>query len=206
VGSKNLNDAEWDAVVGIYTGLALDGLTALPGTPQDTGLEETKTIATTAGTIYYIQAAGFEDQVAEDIFLAWSFTGSGGDYQDWADGFGLAGGAGDDDDGDGNSNFDEYAFGLDPTSGSSVEPITQQLDKGTGIFKYTRRATPETTGLIYTYEWSTSLTGVWNEFTPVTNPPASDNATPIETITIEVPAAQLTAPALFVRVRALPGS
>jgi hypothetical protein len=36
----------------------------------------------------------------------------------------------------------------------------------------------------------------------VTSPPVGDNATPVETITIEVPTAVLTAPALFVRVRA----
>ena len=126
------------------------------------------------------------------------------DYTAWAAGFSpanVSAPAGDFD-GDGRSNFDEYAFGLDPTSGSSVAPITEQLDKATGIFKYTRRATPVTTGLTYTYEWSTTLTGAWNPFTPVTSPPVGDNATPVETITIEVPTAVLTAPALFVRVRA----
>jgi hypothetical protein len=127
------------------------------------------------------------------------------DYDVWAAGFSPADVSAptEDFDGDGRSNFDEYAFGLDPTSGSSVAPITEQLDKATGIFKYTRRATPVTTGLTYTYEWSTTLTGVWNPFTPVTSPPVGDNATPVETITIEVPAAVLTAPTLFVRVRAL---
>ena len=202
-GSTNPGDGEWDAVIGIYTGTALANLASLPGTPQDTGLEEVITKAVTAGTTYFIQLVGFENQEAENILLTWSFTGSGGDFQTWADGFGLVGGAADDDDRDGKSNFDEYAFGLNPTSGSSVDPISQQLDKGTGIFKYTRRATPATTGLTYTYEWSTSLTGTWNTFTPVTSPPASDDATPVETITIQVPAAQLAQPALFVRVRAL---
>ena len=126
------------------------------------------------------------------------------DYDTWAAGYlpndvsipGL------DFDGDGLINQHEYAFGLNPTSGSLVSPITQQLDKGTGIFKYTRRATPATTGLSYIYEWSTSLVGIWGTFTPVIDPPATNGGSPVEEITIQVPAAQLANPTLFVRVRA----
>ncbi len=43
-------------------------------------------------------------------------------------------------DGDGMTNQQEYAFGLDPSSGSSVSPITMPLDPVTGHFQYTRRA------------------------------------------------------------------
>jgi hypothetical protein len=57
-------------------------------------------------------------------------------------------------DGDGRSNFEEYAFGLDPTTGTSVNPITGQLDKGTHKFSYTRTAN---TGLSYTVWTSTDL-------------------------------------------------
>ena len=62
-----------------------------------------------------------------------------------------------DPDGDGMTNQQEYAFGLDPRHGSSVNPITQPLNPSTGTFSYTRRATPATTGLTYTVLTSTDL-------------------------------------------------
>ena len=115
--------------------------------------------------------------------------------------YGLtAGSEGGDLDGDGLTNFQEYAFGLIPNSGASVNPITAQLDKSTGQFKYTRRATPVTTGVGYTYESSTTLSGTWSGFTPVSA--VSNNATPVEEITVTVPPGLLTEPKLFIRVRA----
>ena len=62
-----------------------------------------------------------------------------------------------DSDGDGMTNQQEYAFGLNPTSGASVSPITSPLNKTTGMFSYTRRATPALTGLTYTVLTSTNL-------------------------------------------------
>jgi autotransporter-associated beta strand protein len=123
------------------------------------------------------------------------------DYSAWADSFDPAVGAkAADDDGDGLTNFEEYAFGLDPRSGSSVNPITQPLDKTTGVFKYTRRATPATSGVVYTYESSTDLIGIWPGFTPDST--VSNNATPVEEITVTVPATLLANPRIFLRVRA----
>jgi len=52
------------------------------------------------------------------------------------------------------SNFYEYAFGLDPTSGASVNPITDISELTDGIFSYTRRAG---SNLTYTYWISTDL-------------------------------------------------
>jgi len=86
-------------------------------------------------------------------------------------------------DGDGLNNYSEYAFGLDPLSASSVNPITQQLDKTTGFFSYQRRATPATSGQTYTYQLSTTL-GVWQNFTPTSE--TSDSGVPVEVITVEV--------------------
>ena len=60
-------------------------------------------------------------------------------------------------DGDGLTNQKEYAFGLAPNSGSSVNPITSPLSKTTGKFSYTRRATPAATGLTYTVWTSVDL-------------------------------------------------
>lgn len=65
---------------------------------------------------------------------------------------------GDDQDGDGLTNDQEYVFGLNPKSGSSVSPIATGLTTG-GQFSYTRRATSGRTYKIFT---STDL-GVWTE-------------------------------------------
>jgi hypothetical protein len=127
---------------------------------------------------------------------------SADDYLTWANGYSPAVGLpGADDDGDGVSNFEEYAFGLNPKSGSSANPISQQLNKSTGQFKYTRRATPTSTGVTYSYESSTTLSGTWPGFTPVSE--SSNNATPVEEITVTVPAELLSNPKLFIRVKAV---
>jgi hypothetical protein len=128
--------------------------------------------------------------------------GTVSDYDTWAGtgGYNLSGGPAEDDDGDSLSNFMEYAFGLNPTSGLSVNPITRQLDKTTGIFRYTRRATPTTTGVNYIYEWSTTLSEPWGVFTP--DSASSNLASPVEEITVDVPDVLLSNPKLFLRVRA----
>jgi len=56
--------------------------------------------------------------------------------------------------GDGLTNFEKFAFGLDPTSGASVNPITDISEITDGIFSYTRH---EDSGLTYTYWISTDL-------------------------------------------------
>ena len=123
------------------------------------------------------------------------------DFTTWANSYtppvGLASA---DDDGDGLSNFHEYAFGLDPKSAASANPISQPLDKATGTFKYTRRATPATSGVSYSYESSTTLSGTWPSLVPTSE--VSNNATPIEEVTVTVPSALLAEPKLFLRVNA----
>jgi autotransporter-associated beta strand protein len=128
-------------------------------------------------------------------------TVGGNDYDDWAgpSGFNLTQAATGDDDGDGLTNFEEYAFGLDPTNPASVSPITAP-DKTAGTFTYTRRK-PSLTGLTYTYHSSTTLTGIWPAFTPP-SADVSSNGDPVETITVTIPAILLDEPALFLRVEA----
>jgi hypothetical protein len=123
------------------------------------------------------------------------------DYDQWAgsSGFNLTGGLEGDDDGDGLSNFQEYAFGLNPTSGASVSPVTP-LNKATGTFTYTRRK-QSLTGLTYSYESSTNL-AAWPSFTPAV-PDVSNNGDPVETITVTVPASLLAEPKLFLRVKGI---
>lgn len=86
------------------------------------------------------------------------------DYDTWAGSFtptvGLPAA---DDDNDGLSNQQEYAFGLLPDSGASVNPIAVPLDKSTGTFSYTRRDSA-LTPLNYSVWFSTDLS-VWTEDT-----------------------------------------
>ena len=77
LGSTELLGGEFDSMVGVYTGTSVGALTALPGTPQDTGVPETMTVAVTAGTTYHIQVAGWDNTTAANIYLTWSFVGLG---------------------------------------------------------------------------------------------------------------------------------
>ena len=122
---------------------------------------------------------------------------SASDYGDWADSFGLVGGPDDDDDGDGLTNFQKYAFGLDPTDPSDINAISPP-DRAAGTFTYTRR-TLSLTGLNYVYESSSDLV-TWDSFTPASE--ASDDGTPVETITVTIPPALLSEDKLFLRIEA----
>ncbi len=129
-------------------------------------------------------------------------TAAGDDFDDWIATFTFDPGADltktGDPDGDGLSNFDEYAFGLDPSSGASVSPVTAP-DKLAGTFTYTRRK-PSLTGLSYSYASSTTL-ATWPAFTPPA-PDTSDDGDPVETITVTLPPTLLAEPKLFIRVSA----
>ena len=102
-----------------------------------------------------------------------------------------------DPDGDGKTNQDEFAFGLDPTTGSSVNPITQQL--AGGVFKYTRS---KDSGLTYKVYYSTTLSG-WTLDASATQSPAAAVAG-IETVTVTLAAAAPSDGKLVVRVEATP--
>jgi autotransporter-associated beta strand protein len=102
-----------------------------------------------------------------------------------------------DPDGDGQSNQEEFAFGLDPTTGSSVNPISQPL--AGGVFKYTRT---KDSGLTYKVYYSTTLSG-WNLDAAATQSPAAAVAG-IETVTVTLAAAAPLDGKLFVRVEATP--
>ena len=81
-------------------------------------------------------------------------------YEIWGASYGLtAGSEGGDLDNDGVTNFEEFAFGLIPNSGASVNPIVAPLDKATGTFSYTRRTA---SGLNYSVWFSENLAD-WTE-------------------------------------------
>ena len=124
------------------------------------------TIATYSGTLtgsFLSPPSGYRANYGTRSNSTITITKSSSDYNTWGAPYGLAlGSEGGDSDGDGVKNQAEYAFGLIPNSGSSVNPITVQLDKTTGNFSYTRRATPVSTGLTYTVWTSeTSSPGPW---------------------------------------------
>lgn len=104
-------------------------------------------------------------------------------------------------DGDGLSNPQEYAFGLSPVNSASVDPIIGKLDKTTGIFSYSRRATPASTGLSYTVATSTDLV-TWTPDTGAIQS-VTTSALGLETVKVTLSAAApLAATKLFVRVSA----
>ena len=79
-----------------------------------------------------------------------------------------------DPDGDGMTNFEEYAFGLDPRNGCSVNPIIVPLDKATDTFTYTRRDPALGTNLIYSVWTSTDLAH-WSAATATQTPGLTDS-------------------------------
>ena len=102
-------------------------------------------------------------------------------------------------DGDGINNLTKFAFGLIPGSDASVNPITSQVNKTTGMFQYNRRY-PAVSGLTYTVMTSTNLV-TW-----VTDASAGQTvvstAGDVETVSVTLSGAPLSAPKLFVRVSA----
>ena len=99
-----------------------------------------------------------------------------------------------DPDGDGLTNFQEFAFGLDPTTGASVNPVTPLV--GTQ-FTYTRYAT---SGLDYTVEYSTNLQG-WDTAATTDDGGSTPDANGVQIVTVTVTNAPVDGK-LFVRVKA----
>lgn len=125
------------------------------------------------------------------------------DYDTWSEGY-LPDDVSDpaaDFDNDGLTNLQEYAFGLNAILGTSLNPIIEPLDKTTGIFKYNRRATPETAGLTYTVLTSTDLV-TWTPDAGATE--SVTTLDEVETVEVTLSAALLTAQKLFIRVEASP--
>lgn len=145
--------------------------------------------------------SGAANQVAEITGTGrLNVTGAAGsDYDTWAATFlpddvsNMAG----DNDNDQLLNEFEYAFGLDPTSSASVNPISVQLDKTTGTFTYTRRD-PALTGLTYTVETSTTLSG-WTPDAGATQTPGVTDGDGNQTVVVTLSSVP-TDPSFFVRV------
>jgi uncharacterized repeat protein (TIGR02543 family) len=95
------------------------------------------------------------------LYAKWQASSNTLTYAGWAgeSGYQLSGGPADDDDGDGLTNYQEFAFGLDPTKGTSAVPARHL---GGAHFSYTRYAESD---LAYTVWISTNLKD-WNQILP----------------------------------------
>jgi hypothetical protein len=126
-----------------------------------------------------------------------------GSYTTWANSFlpgnNVSNPAGDNDN-DGLVNQQEFAFGLSPISGSSVNPITAQLNKITGQFSYQRRAG---SGLTYKILTSTTLaTGSWTQDLTASQVAGVTDGNGNQTVVVTLTGAPLAASKLFVAVEA----
>ena len=148
----------------------------------------------------YIQDVALYSRALSAAEILSHYTGAPAtlSYADWATAHGISGQvASADADHDGMSNFQEYAFGLNPTSGSSVNPISVPFNKATGTFSYTRTVN---TGLTYTV-WHSADLVTWTS-TGATQGTAVANGGDVETVPVTLDAGLLSAPKLFVRVQA----
>ncbi|MCX6875819.1 MAG: hypothetical protein NTW21_18720 [Verrucomicrobia bacterium] len=125
-------------------------------------------------------------------------------YDTWLASYAFASGADQtptgDPDGDSMTNQQEFAFGLDPTKGSSCNPITVPLNNTAGMFSYTRTAN---SGLAYTV-WTSIDLADWG-----TVPAQADQVARVPAVdgveTVDVTLNPYTPPPggkLFVRVKA----
>ena len=133
-----------------------------------------------------------------------TLTKSTSDYNTWGAPYGLTTGSENLDlDGDGVKNQAEYAYGLIPNSGASVNPITSPLNKTTGKFSYTRRATPASTGLTYTVWTSVDLVTWTLDSTATSSQTVTGTAGQVQTVEATIPGTlPLTQSKLFIQVRA----
>jgi len=157
------------------------------------------------GTTYYFTFRA--TNAAQTVWAAapLSFTTPSA-YASWASdpAQGLTAGVndqpGDDPDHDGMTNQQEFAFGLNPTNGSSVNPFVDLSELGQGKFKYTRRTG---TGLNYKVCYSVNLVD-WLECVPLSHMLSSTNGD-VETWSVELSPTTVAAAIdgrLFVRVQA----
>ena len=102
-----------------------------------------------------------------------------------------------DPDGDGVSNFDEFAFGLNPGSASSLSPIVVMPNPVTDTFRY-NRLNPAVSGLTYKVMVSTNLVTWVEDATAVQSVFATNGD--VQTMSVTLGAAWQNENKLFVRV------
>lgn len=108
---------------------------------------------------------------------------------------------GGDPDGDGMTNRAEFAYGLNPSSGASVNPIVTSLAPATGTFSYTRR-NPALTGMAYTVLTSTNLVTWTTDAGATASQTVASTADDVQTVNVTLTAATPTVAKRFVRIEA----
>lgn len=153
------------------------------------------TLVDGVNTWIFSEATGMLSVVNDEDYGNWAITNNY--WTPGAPNTGLA----DDFDNDGLTNEEEWAFGLNPTSGSSVNAITATPNTVSNGFTYTRR-NPELTGLTLAYEWSVSMApGSWQEFVPANAAVVSEGDNQTVNVSLAgTDANPATKPKLFVRV------
>jgi hypothetical protein len=124
------------------------------------------------------------------------------DYDTWKSPLNLAGGPDDDDDHDGLTNFEEYAFGLDPRNSGSVRTVIMVVLKDSGSLTYTRRKR-SLSSMNYKVWTSTNLND-WTEDTTASQTATAIPGTENESVEVLVSPERLGADRLFVRIAARP--
>ena len=141
--------------------------------------------------------------VTADHTISATFTTALDAYGTWLTGFTFALGADTsrtgDADGDGMSNQQEFAFGLDPSKGSSCDPIAAPFNKDTRTFSYTRYAS---SGLGYTVWTSPDLANWTQDATASQVPGTPDPVTGVEVVAVTLTDPLPSGAKLFVRVKA----
>jgi autotransporter-associated beta strand protein len=159
--------------------------------------------STTQGKEYNETVATRIHARVQEILNIYYPTGRPSDYQAWDanfPGIDLTSPTADADR-DGMSNDAERLFGLDPTSASSLNPVTSNATlKTAGSFTYTRR-TASLTGATYTVWTSTDLSN-WTQDTGATQSVTS-TANNVQTVSVTLSAGLRTSERRLVRVRAV---
>lgn len=122
------------------------------------------------------------------------------DYTNWATARSVTGGPDADDDGDGVANLAEYAFGLDPDSGTSFQPFTGLHVPAAPAFSYTRRKT-SLSGLDFGIWTSTNLAD-WIEDTAAAQSAVALPGSDLEAVQVFLGAGILDGALRFVRIGA----
>ena len=193
VAGRNYQVQIWTPTWNNTFNISVGGVTLRAGNPPGTLSQNIVGTFTANGDSQLISWSG----VAPSAISLRDLTVAVSDYITWLGEYTFAEGADTtptgDADGDGLNNQQEYAFGLDPTKGSSVNPCSPLL--GTQ-FSYTRRAS---SGLDYTVEYSTDL-ATWNPAT-ATQVPGTPDPNGVQIVTVTVSNAPVDGK-LFVRVQA----
>ena len=191
-----MNPTNWahSAAIGSWTNTtSLDISHALTGLASSTTYYFTFCATTAANTVWAATPGALTTQASNLLSPA---------YRNWSadPGQGLVTGVNDgpldDPDHDGMTNFAEFAFALNPSDGSSLNPIAQPPDRASGKFKYTRHTD---TGLSYQVLTSTDMI-TWTPDPGATEEAVTTNGV-VQTVTVHVSATPLNGK-LFVRVKA----